>query len=394
MNAKKGLFMELTDVMVMYKRAKTEYDKRCIIDKIRMDSLLVKEVLEDFEAVLYIIDAKYYSILLEVISEHSMSSIIVEQTLPFLIKNISFYHLKPLIETLMRYYPDIAMTKYRKLCEKRLLKLCEDSLIVAENKLEMNYYYLTEVYTTGIFKHSLEHYLIDGIVIPRLENFKFSVSFRGKNKKFKDMIHNFIKRLQLDAWEDGLSNEVIYLGEGAYSIILQIGNQILKLGKGRDNNELIHSPELVEWRYRHYFKESGLFIEVQPLVDINFIQEEEVARLFISSYENGYYWSDGRSEKGFRKDNIGRLLSDNYLLRGRLNDNAEEIIDYQKSDKIVYKEGDCVIIDTDCYEKLNCSNVEEATIEYKSCLNFLGIEEYSINSLDSDKQKVKMRKLK
>lgn len=382
--------MTVTDLMVMYKRSKNEYDKRGMIHKIRLDPFLMKEVLEEFQSILCIIDAKYYSILLEAVSEHSISATVVEDSLSILIEKIPFYHLKSLIETLQRYYTSIELSKYRELCETRLSIFCKMSATAEDFKLEMNCDCLKETHEVGVFNHSLEHYMVNDIIIPRLKHATFDVSFKGDNEIFQDMILAFVTTLQLDAREAGVSDEVIYLGEGSYSIVLQIGNQVLKLGKSRRNNVIPSSPELVQWRFRRYFEESGLFIEVQPLLDMKDITQEEVLELAISSYQNNHYWSDVFQNEEIRIDNVGRLLDDNFVKDGKLNSLARYIMGRNQESEPVYKTGSCVISDTDYFENLNDTNKEKANDEYEKSLLLLGKRESSnefVNNESSPKVK-------
>lgn len=358
--------MDLTDIMIMYKktRIKDQDQKHNIISKIGRDYLLAKEAVESMREVLDFFDSNYYATLLEAISKVTFSVDVVSSYLPDIISEIPLDEFERLIIVLKRYYPSINLDQYKDLFDKRLKQLCIESKQLCDYDLEESCLDIQKVYETGIFENSFEYYFLNYLVVQKLIK-HFFVSFVGKNKEMIDVIHAFVTSLQLEAREQGLSDQICYVGEGGFSLVLKIGNKLLKLGGSRYNNKIPYHPKIIQWEFRRYFEESGLLIEVQKMHDNKDIPSIAVDRIFIELYEGGLAWMDNR------EDNVVRLTLDNdYPYDKDISKIGKDYLGINSpiDTKYICKESDYVICDTDFISPL-CSlsrdKRREADLEYK-----------------------------
>lgn len=356
--------MDLTDIMIMYKKTRIKDQKHNIISKIGRDYLLAKEAVESMREVLDFFDSNYYATLLEAISKVTSSVDVVSSYLPDIISEIPLDEFERLIIVLKRYYPSINLDQYKDLFDKRLKQLCIESKQLCDYDLEESCLDIQKVYETGIFENSFEYYFLNYLVVQKLIK-HFFVSFVGKNKEMIDVIHAFVTSLQLEAREQGLSDQICYVGEGGFSLVLKIGNKLLKLGRSRYNNKIPYHPKIIQWEFRRYFEESGLLIEVQKMHDNKDIPSIAVDRIFIELYEGGLAWMDNR------EDNVVRLTLDNdYPYDKDISKIGKDYLGINSpiDTKYICKESDYVICDTDFISPL-CSlsrdKRREADLEYK-----------------------------
>lgn len=166
----------------------------------------------------------------------------------------------------------------------------------------------------------------------------------------KDIIKQLIKEISSDQGLDPMN--IQYLGQGAYSTNLKIGEYVLKTGSPRGTDTIPNSKRILAPIIRQNVTKS-MFVEVQDVVDAQWYEgmdDKEVEKILYEIYsdlrDEGIYWTD------IKKENVGRLLRDNtpeYMQDGqvlpRFDTSVQMTGDLAVNETL--KKGDYVIIDTD-----------------------------------------------
>ena len=148
-----------------------------------------------------------------------------------------------------------------------------------------------------------------------------------KNMGDSSMRDAFYQTLYQKLVELTRGEKIHYLGCGHTSLAFQIGDKVLKIGKTDNNYEMRHKKNfqcLIPVFYQDSFQvgEREFYtLQLTPMVDTSFIEEEDVYGTYKNLRDLGYIWNDPTPS------NTGRILSD---------------FDY---DGRSYKKGDLVIID-------------------------------------------------
>jgi len=164
--------------------------------------------------------------------------------------------------------------------------------------------------------------------------------------------------------------DIEYVGSGAFSYNIKIGNFVLKLGeevKVDDRKEIPHDKRILKPIIRQQYNQENvmgipnIFLEVQNLVDAKWydgLSEDEVKEQLYMVYselrDRGIRWTD------IKPENVGRLLrpnKENFEIE-TLNENGEQVKKEIKSDNYaigftgkepdeILGPGELVIIDLD-----------------------------------------------
>lgn len=148
------------------------------------------------------------------------------------------------------------------------------------------------------------------------------------------------------------NKDIRHLSFGSYSIVSQIGEYVLKLGKHESSYKILNDKRILQPLLQKELKsdEDSLIIEVQDLVDTewyNGLNQEEINEKLYYIYSDlrnrGIIWND------IKKENVGRLLKPKkvYSLREE-NKYVEETLPI----------GELVVIDSD-YLSCDISKIDE-----------------------------------
>lgn len=132
-------------------------------------------------------------------------------------------------------------------------------------------------------------------------------------------------------------NDIKELPSDAFSLILQIGDKVIKVGRERVAPKLLRKEFKID-------EENSIFIEVNERLDINYqITEEELYQLYKKVRQLVLICID----VAFR--NIGILLKDNKIHWRQKLPLTDEVLGLEKYrwSKIMLKKGDIVICDND-----------------------------------------------
>lgn len=209
----------------------------------------------------------------------------------------------------------------------------------------------------GVFEGCLENmlYLDDKII-----NFVIEI--------IKSLINN--QSIEIN------SQNIRHIGFGSYSVVAQIGNYVLKLGRERENKVIPDDKRILQPLFRRnvlsgvYNKRLCNYIEVQNFTDTEWfigltLEEinEELYKIYSDMRNRGIIWND------IKKDNVARLLGRNNTKNNILENitsNKKTNIDVETSKTDTLSVGELVVIDTDAfYTNINEIHYNKNTLEYK-----------------------------
>lgn len=146
-------------------------------------------------------------------------------------------------------------------------------------------------------------------------------------------------------------SDINILPNGAYSVVLQIGNKILKIGKERRTKTFKDNPYIVRPLLRKEYK--NIFIEVMEKVDtIKLISNEELYDIYKSIRNYKMIFLD------INERNIGRLIKDNIIHWNSFLPITSSTLNLKENkDNKVLKKGEWVIFDNDYF--FDETNIEE-----------------------------------
>lgn len=136
------------------------------------------------------------------------------------------------------------------------------------------------------------------------------------------------------------------IGRGSYTIVLELGSKVIKIGNKRKTKSFPNNPYINAPLLRKEFKvdsKNQLFIEVNEKVDTKTpITEEELYQLYKKVRDLGIVWTD------IAERNVGRLLKDNKISWRQelpITDQILGLEEYKGIEQL--KRGDIVILDND-----------------------------------------------
>jgi len=159
--------------------------------------------------------------------------------------------------------------------------------------------------------------------------------------------------------------DITLAGEGAYSLALEIGEYILKIGDERAYDRIVKDKRIIiplvrqqtnpisEGEERKIQNDvPNLFIEVQPIVEANWYEglsedeiKEELYKVYADLRDRNIFWTDVKEE------NVGRLIKPNngqFKINGQeLKPDNEAIQSDGDEIKEILGPGELVVIDTD-----------------------------------------------
>ena len=142
-------------------------------------------------------------------------------------------------------------------------------------------------------------------------------------------------------------NDICLLSKnGAYSIVYQIGDKVLKIGRRREVFTKKNNKRFLQPLYREEILNKDelnfLFcIEITERVDTTNITKEDVYQIYKGLRSQGLIWTD------CKEDNIGRLLKDNKVYFRGIDKVDKVATGYLNDIDEILKKGDLVIIDND-----------------------------------------------
>ena len=131
----------------------------------------------------------------------------------------------------------------------------------------------------------------------------------GNNKDLRTFVYYLVK--------DVVDNEKVKYSEirdnesGGYSVILFIGDKVIKIGKERKTPTFNNNPYIIKplLRQEVQFGEDKIFVEVTEKVETNIenLTNEDLYQLYKGLREIGLVWTD------IARKNVGRLKKDNEI---------------------------------------------------------------------------------
>lgn len=206
-----------------------------------------------------------------------------------------------------------------------------------------------------------------------------------QQSKLLDSIELIIK--EIAEFEKVGIQDIEYIGSGASSSAIQIGNKVLKTSWYKQGYEIQYHPRLLESTLRHKSNSIGddeFFIELLEKVDVKDITEDDVQKVYNELRDDGILWYDAK------KDNLGKLLKSNKIHFYK----DYEITDEQRGikqgniSKKVLPEGELVILDLE--HLISVKEIEEKGGNVKDFIEFSN----NTLSLEYEKNYQKMKKEK
>ncbi len=142
--------------------------------------------------------------------------------------------------------------------------------------------------------------------------------------------------------------DISMLGEGHFTKVFQVGEKVIKIGRGRYTHKFPNNPYIVAMLLRRNIElpKENIFIEITEMVDQvdnKQVGDEELYELYSKMRAIGLEWMDIEAR------NVGRLRRDNIIYwKDGLEPTDESLgLDSRVGEDIVLKAGDLVIIDSD-----------------------------------------------
>ena len=179
---------------------------------------------------------------------------------------------------------------------------------------------------------------------------------------FMEVIDLLIRDIILN--EECNLSDISISSNGFFSVVVRVGDKILKIGKSRMKYKFNNNPYIVKPLIRKNIEIDGtkFIIEVTEAADNNTkpVTEEELYSLYRKIRDIGLIWTD------IKKENVGYLLKDNLVYWNKplaSTDDALGLDSYRGKD-IFLKKGELVVIDADCFYDENDVNIYGTNIEY------------------------------
>lgn len=201
----------------------------------------------------------------------------------------------------------------------------------------------------GFFKEKSQNKINQFLISNKKEyiEFLFFRSDKEKTKEEENLIELVVKLIEEILSHENLEyKDIKYIGGGAFSEIIKIGDKIVKVGKTRHNYQIPYDKSILQPIIRvdlSKISNVDTTIEVMENVDTNFfISKEEQYQFYVSLRERGIIFADIKAQ------NLGILLKDNKVHwdKNLSLDNENRGIQNTVLEE-PQKKGDLVILDTD-----------------------------------------------
>ena len=238
-----------------------------------------------------------------------------------------------LFKVLLNNYKEITVDNIE-LIIKHSTKLLELKYILKENNFSKD---LMDMVNMIISKNKN---LVSDEIITAMFDFKLV-----ENDIIRKTVSFIVKELSENENID--YNDICLLSKnGAYSIVYQIGDKVLKIGRRREVFTKKNNKRFLQPLYRDEILDKDeldfLFcIEITERVDTTNITKEDVYQIYKELRSQGLIWTD------CKEDNIGRLLKDNKVYFRGIDKVDKVATGYLNDIDEILKKGDLVIIDND-----------------------------------------------
>lgn len=177
------------------------------------------------------------------------------------------------------------------------------------------------------------------------------IYLRDNNNELRDFLSLLIKDI-IDS-EKTRYSQINQIGKGASSIVLLIGDKVLKIGENRRTPVFPNNPYIIKplMRKELSINKKNVFIEVCERVETlnsGNIDEEKLYQLYKGIRDLGLIWTD------IAPRNIGKLLHDNKIYWKEEINPSDQTLSLEKyRGNIELKKGDYVVLDADIFYKEN-----------------------------------------